>query len=77
MARVTISLPEKLKSYADTLVERGYYSSFSDLIRTALRSRLRETKYDIWAEEAKKELTTGGASVLKDGDDIDNFLENI
>jgi len=37
MATINISLPDKLKIQADDLVDQGYYVSFSDLIRTALR----------------------------------------
>ena len=37
MATINISLPDKIKVQADKLVSQGYYVSFSDLVRTALR----------------------------------------
>jgi len=40
MKTINISLPDKLKTQADNLIRAGYYASFSDLVRTALRSVL-------------------------------------
>lgn len=40
MATINVSLPDKLKSQADKLVKDGYYASFSDLVRSALRGQL-------------------------------------
>ena len=37
MTTVNISLPEKLKADADSLIAAGYYASFSDLVRDSLR----------------------------------------
>jgi antitoxin ParD1/3/4 len=37
MAQMNISLPEKLKAWADTRVEEGRYSSASDYIRDLMR----------------------------------------
>lgn len=37
MKTINISLPDKLKTQADNLIRAGYYASFSDLVRTALR----------------------------------------
>ncbi|OGK66383.1 hypothetical protein A2313_04105 [Candidatus Roizmanbacteria bacterium RIFOXYB2_FULL_41_10] len=37
MKTINISLPDKLKSQADNLIKSGYYASFSDLVRTAIR----------------------------------------
>jgi Arc/MetJ-type ribon-helix-helix transcriptional regulator len=37
MKTINISLPDKLKSQADNLIKSGYYASFSDLVRTAMR----------------------------------------
>ena len=37
MTTINISLPEKLKKQADALIKQGYYVSFSDLVRTAIR----------------------------------------
>jgi Arc/MetJ-type ribon-helix-helix transcriptional regulator len=43
MKTINISLPDKLKSQADNLIKSGYYASFSDLVRTALRHELEIT----------------------------------
>jgi uncharacterized protein len=40
MTTINISLPDKLKKQADSLVKEGYYASFSDLVRSALRGQL-------------------------------------
>lgn len=37
MKTINISLPDKLKTQADNLIRAGYYASFSDLVRTAIR----------------------------------------
>lgn len=37
MKTINISLPDKLKSQADNLIRQGYFASFSDLVRTAIR----------------------------------------
>lgn len=40
MSTINISLPDKLKTVVDEQVQLGYYSSFSDLVRTAIRQLL-------------------------------------
>ena len=40
MKTINISLPDKLKTQADNLIRAGYYASFSDLVRTALRETI-------------------------------------
>lgn len=45
MSTINISLPDKLKKEADKLIKAGYYSSFSDLVRTALRKLLAQDKH--------------------------------
>jgi predicted nucleotidyltransferase len=40
MTTINISLPDKLKNFADQQINGGYYASFSDLVRTALRQLL-------------------------------------
>jgi Arc/MetJ-type ribon-helix-helix transcriptional regulator len=41
MKNINISLPSKLKSQAEALVLQGHFSTFSDLVRTAIRDLLR------------------------------------
>ncbi len=76
MNRVTVSLPTKLKEETNKLIERGFYASFSDAVRTALRGIIEKNKYDLWAEEAKKEYKAGTAYVMKDGSDVDEYMKD-
>lgn len=77
MATVNISLPEKLKEQAETLVKGGFYASFSDLVRDSLRQIVSKNKYDIWAEEAEEDLKTGKAIVLKSKKDIRKYFDSL
>ena len=52
MKTINISLPGQLKIEAEELVEKGYYASFSDMVRTALRKLLDDNGKKI---PAKKE----------------------
>ena len=77
MATINISLPEKLKSQANSLVKRGYYSSFSDLVRDSLRRLLVRSQLDYWADEAKIDVKKGKAVVLKSDEDIDSYVDSL
>lgn len=77
MLTINISLPAKLKSRAEELINNGYFASFSDLVRDSLRRSIELNKYDLWADEVKKELKTGKAKVLKSAKDIDAFMKDI
>ena len=43
---INVSIPSKLKKLADNEVKKGYYASFSDLVRTSLRETLLGSKYN-------------------------------
>lgn len=75
MTTINISLPDKLKEQGEELIEKGFYASFSDLVRDSLRKVIDGNIYDAWAEEAKKDLRRGKASVLKTQKDIDAYIE--
>ncbi len=77
MNTINISLPQQLKTQADQLIDMGFYASFSDLVRTALRQTISQSQYDIWADIAKTEAKLGKIKPLKTKKDIDNFLENL
>ena len=77
MATINISLPLKLKSQADALVKKGYYVSFSDLVRDSLRRLIEKEKYSLWLKEAKADLKGGKAVTLKSPKDIDHYLKNL
>ena len=74
---VNISLPIRLKQQAEGLVSDGYYASFSDLTRSALRGLLGFSIYDTWAEEAKKEKRRGESTVMSIDADVDAYMNKI
>jgi len=74
MATINISLPKKLKRESEKLVSRGYYVSFSDLVRSSLRKTLEVSKYDVWAEEAKEEYEKGITKTLKNSKDVRKLI---
>lgn len=77
MNTINISLPEKLKEQAGDLVKKGHYASFSDLVRDSIRQLVSKNKYDIWAEEAREDLKTGRAKILKGAKDIDSYMKSL
>ncbi len=77
MYTINISLPTQLKSQADDLIQAGYFASFSDLVRTALRQTLAESRYDSLANKAIKEQQNGQALVLKDKKSINSYLDKV
>lgn len=77
MTTINISLPEKLKDQAQKLVDSGFYASFSDMVRDALRRTIAQNKYDFWAEETKKEIKEGKAIALKTKKDIKDYFDSI
>lgn len=77
MDTINISLPSQLKLQADNLIERGYFASFSDLVRTALRKVVKENEYDLLAEEAKEDLRQGRAVVMKNSEEIEKFVRSV
>lgn len=77
MTTINISLPERLKKEADTLVGEGYYVSFSDLVRDGLRNIIDTRRYDRWYREAKQDEKEGRAVVLKSKKDIANYFKKL
>jgi Arc/MetJ-type ribon-helix-helix transcriptional regulator len=77
MTTINISLPDKLKEQAETLVDNGFYASFSDLIRDSLRQIIAKSKYDLYAEEAKEDLKNGKAKVLKTRKAVDDYFKTL
>lgn len=74
---INISLPSQLKNASEKLVKDGYYASFSDLVRTALRKLVTETNYDFLAKQAKKEFIQKQTITLKNPKDIKNYIDSI
>lgn len=54
MSTINVSLPENLKKQAENLVDSGYYSSFSDVVRTALRGLVANSEYDLLARGGQR-----------------------
>lgn len=77
MNTINISLPSQLKLEADGLIKKGYFVSFSDLARTALRKLIAESKYDLWSTQAKEEYERGESVVLENPADIDKYFKSM
>jgi Arc/MetJ-type ribon-helix-helix transcriptional regulator len=74
---INISLPNQLKLQAESLINAGYYASFSDLARTAIRNILSVNQNDLWADEAESEMKSGKTKILKNQKEIDSYLDSI
>ena len=77
MATINISIPIKLKEEANSLVKKGYYVSFSDLVRDSLRALIEKSKYDLLADEAKRDEKEGKAVILKTNKDVDSYIDSL
>lgn len=77
MTTINVSLPEKLKDKAQELVDKGFYASFSDLVRDSLRQLMEKSKYDLWYEEALEDEKKGKATVLRSKKDIENYFKKL
>lgn len=76
-ATINISLPIKLKAQADELVSKGYFASFSDLTRTALRHVINNCVYDYLIDEAKREEESGKGKILENDKDVEEFVHGV
>ena len=77
MNTINISLPKKLHEKATELVKKGYYASFSDLTRTAVRRLIGQGELDLISEQTQKNYKKGKAVVLKSQADIDEFFDKL
>jgi len=75
MATINISLPDQLKNNAEKLISEGHYVSFSDVVRSALRKLVSESKYDRWAQEAKEEYARGEGTVVKTKKELIKYMK--
>lgn len=74
---INVSLPSELKKEADGLILSGHFVSFSDLVRTAIRKLLTESKYDLMTKEAKKEFEKGETKSLNSKTEVKNFVNSL
>jgi len=77
MTTINISLPEQLKKEADAAIKDGYYASFSDLARTALRQILQDRKLDRLVAEAKRDYKAGRGTILRTKKDIEEYFNKL
>lgn len=77
ISTINISLPKQLKLLAEKEIKKGYYASFSDLVRSSLRKTLMESELDQLLEETKKEYKNGKAVVLKIDKDVEKFVKSL
>jgi Arc/MetJ-type ribon-helix-helix transcriptional regulator len=77
ISTINISLPKELKILAEKEIKKGFYASFSDLVRSSLRKTLLESELDALLQEAKKEKRQGKGVVLKTDEDIDNYFKTL
>jgi Arc/MetJ-type ribon-helix-helix transcriptional regulator len=75
MTTINISLPTQLKGQADLLVSQGYYASFSDLARTALRQIISQEKLNLWLKQTKNNEVKNKAVILNSDQDVDLFFK--
>ena len=75
MTTINISLPTQLKNQADLLVSQGYYASFSDLARTALRQTISKEELNLRLKQTKDNEVKNKAAILNSDQDIDLFLK--
>jgi len=77
ISTINISLPKQLKLLAEKEIKKGYYASFSDLVRSSLRKTLMESELDQILEVTKNNYKKGKAIVLKTDKDVDNYFESL
>ncbi len=77
MYTVNISLPPKLRDSALSLIEQGYYASFSDVVRDSLRQLLERQILENQIREVKAEEAQGEAVVLKSGKEIEAYFKKL
>ena len=76
-ATINISLPIRLKAQADELVAGGYFASFSDVVRSAVRNLLTHSSYDMLLNKAKEEEKKGESIILSNDAEIDSFMAKV
>jgi len=77
MKTINISLPLQLKKDIEKLIEFGFFASFSDAVRASLRKTFDGKKYDMYFEEAKRDVQRGKIKPLATDKDIDMFVDNL
>jgi len=77
MTTINVSIPEKLKDQAQSLVDEGFFVSFSDLVRHSLRQIVSKNKYDMWADEAEEDMKKGKGILLRNKKEIKKYFDSL
>ena len=91
--KVTISLPKKLYDEGMKMVEKGFFSNFSDLIRSGIREEFKEMrrisidfderniyrddKLIAGVKESISESKSGEGKILKNEKEMDEYFEKL
>lgn len=89
--KVTISLPKSLYNQGRNLIDKGFFSNFSDLVRSGIRNEFKEIQplikdFDELAiysdkkllagvKQSVKEAKAGKGKVLKSEKEMDDYFE--
>lgn len=76
MDTINISLPTQLKAQAEALIDQGHYASFSDIVRSGLRTLISEMRYSALMREARREHAQGKTIILKGPSDIRKYIRS-
>ena len=74
MDTINISLPSQLKAQADALIDQGHYASFSDIVRSGLRTLISEMRYSALVREARRDHAKGKTIILNGPSDIRRYI---
>ncbi len=91
--KVTISLPKNLYEEGMSLVNKGLFSNFSDLVRSGIRDEFKELqpivqdfderfvysdkKLITGVKQSMKEAKAGKGKILKSDKEMDEYLEGL
>jgi Arc/MetJ-type ribon-helix-helix transcriptional regulator len=91
--KITISLPKNMYSEGMSLVNKGMFSNFSDLVRSGIRDEFKELHlvaedFDeriiysdkeliAGVQESRKEAKAGKGKILKTAKEMDKYFEEI
>ena len=74
MDTINISLPTQLKAQAELLIDQGHYASFSDIVRSGLRTLISEMRYSALVREARRDHAKGKTIILNGPSDIRRYI---
>lgn len=91
--KVTISLPKNMYEESMSLVDRGLFSNFSDLVRSGIREEFKELQpvirdldekmiyadreLIVGVKQSSKEARAGKGRIIKSDKDMDDYFEDL